>query len=98
MYNAHHSDSEGKSADDIITMVTTCDTKGHHSLRNLDEQDYQLIMSPHGWLDGATIHSTQLVMKDMPEPLRKVLEDKAIPVVLESDSVCSQTVLNINQP
>ena len=56
--NAHDFDSEEESADDIeVTMVTTCESERHRSLRNLDEQDYQLIMSPHGWLDGAIIHS-----------------------------------------
>jgi len=52
------SDSEGESADEIeVTMVTTCESETHRSLRNLNEQDYQLIMSPHGWLDGAVIHN-----------------------------------------
>ena len=56
--NAHDSDSEEESADDIeVTLVTTCESERHRSLRNLDEQDYQLIMSHHGWLDGAIIHS-----------------------------------------
>ena len=64
MYSARDSDSEGESADDIeITMVTTCESERHHSLRNLDEQDYQLIMSPHGWLDGAIIHSAQVLLQ-----------------------------------
>ena len=39
-----------ESTDDIeVTMVTSCESERHRSLRNLDEQDYQLIMSPHGW-------------------------------------------------
>lgn len=58
MYNAQDSDSEEESADEIeVTMVTTCESETHRSLRNLNEQDYQLIMSPHGWLDGAVIHN-----------------------------------------
>ena len=60
--NAHDSDSEEESADDIeVTMVTTCESERNCSLRNLDEQDYQLIMSPHGWLDGAITHSAQVL-------------------------------------
>lgn len=61
MYSVQDSDSEGESADDTeLTMVTTCESERHRSLRNLDVQDYQLIMSPHGWLDGAIIHSAQV--------------------------------------
>ena len=64
MYNAQDSDSEGESADDIeVTMVTTCESERHHSLRNLDVQDYRLIMSPHGWLDVAIIHSAQVLLQ-----------------------------------
>ena len=64
MYNAQDSEKEGESADDIeITMVTTCESERHRSLRNLDEQDYQLNMFPHGWLDGAIIHSAQLLLQ-----------------------------------
>ena len=63
MYNAQDSDSEGESADDIeVTMVTTCESERHRSLRNLDLQDYQRIMSPHGWLDGVIIHSAQVLL------------------------------------
>ena len=46
-------------------MVTTCESECHRSLRNLDEQDYQLIMSPHGWLDGAIIHSAQVLLQEI---------------------------------
>lgn len=64
MYNAQDSGSEGESADDIeVTMVTTCESERHRSLRNLDAQDYQLTMSPHGWLDGAIIHSAQVLLQ-----------------------------------
>ena len=64
MYNAQDSDREGESADDIeITMVTICESERHRSLRNLNEQDYQLIMSPHGWLDGAIIHSAHVLLQ-----------------------------------
>lgn len=64
MYNAQDSDSEGESADEIeVTMVTTSESERHRSLRNLDEQDYQLILSPHGWLDGAIIHSAQVLLQ-----------------------------------
>ena len=59
--NAQDSDSEEESDDIEVTMVTTCETERHRPLRNLDEQDYQLIMSPHGWLDGAIIHSAQRI-------------------------------------
>ena len=60
--NAHDSDSEEESADDIeVTMVTTCESEQHRSFRNLDDQDYQLIMFPHGWLDGAIIHIGQVL-------------------------------------
>lgn len=45
--NPHDSDSEEESADDIeVTMVTTCESERHRSVRNLNEQDYQLILSP----------------------------------------------------
>lgn len=49
----------GEESDDEIeiTMVTTCESERHASLRYLDEQDYQLIISPNGWLDGSIIHS-----------------------------------------
>ena len=41
MYNLQDSDSEGESGDDIeVTMVTTCESERHRSLRNLDAQDY----------------------------------------------------------
>ena len=73
MYNAQDSDSEGvltvmtfqdSDSDDIeVTMVTTCESERHRSLRNLDVQDYQLIMSPHGWLNGAIIHSAQVLLQ-----------------------------------
>ena len=64
MYNAQDSDSEGESADDIeVTIVTTCESERHRSLRNLDVQDYQLIMSPHCWLDSAIIHSAQVLLQ-----------------------------------
>ena len=64
MYNAQDSDSEGESADDIeVTIATTCESERHRSLRNLDVQDYQLIMSPHCWLDGAIIHSAQVLLQ-----------------------------------
>ena len=64
MYNAQDSDTKGESADDIeVTMVTTCESERHHSLRNLDTQDYQLIMSPHGWLDSAIIHGAQVLLQ-----------------------------------
>lgn len=64
MYGAQDSDSEGERADDIeITMVTTCESERYRSLRNLDVQDYQLIMSPHGWLDSAIIHSAQVLLQ-----------------------------------
>ena len=64
MYNAQDSDSEGESADDIkITMVTTCESERPCSLRHLYVQDSQLIISPHGWLDGAIIHSAQLLLQ-----------------------------------
>ena len=64
--NAHDSDSDEKSADDIeVTMVTTCESERHRSLRNLDKQDYQLIISPHGWLDGAIIHSAQVLLQEI---------------------------------
>ena len=62
--NAQDSDSEGESADDIeATVVTTCESERHRSIRNLDEQDYQLIISPHGWLDGTIIHSAQVLLQ-----------------------------------
>ena len=64
--NAQESDhdSEEESADDIeVTMVTTSESERYRPLRNLDEQDYQLIMSPHGWLDGAIIHSAQVLLQ-----------------------------------
>lgn len=64
MYNAQDSDSEEESADEIeVTMVTTSESERHRSLRNLDEQDYQLILSPHGWLDGAIIHSAHVLLQ-----------------------------------
>jgi len=64
MCNAQDSDSEEESADEIeVTMVTTSKSERHRSLRNLDEQDYQLILSPHGWLDGAIIHSAQVLLQ-----------------------------------
>lgn len=64
MYGAQDSDSEGERADDIeITMVTTCESERYRSLRNLDVQDYQLIMSPHGWLDSAIIHSARVLLQ-----------------------------------
>ena len=64
MYNAQDSDSEGESADDMeVTMITTCESERSRSLRNLDVQDYLLIMSPHGWLDGAIIHSAQVLLQ-----------------------------------
>ena len=64
MYSAQDSDNEGERADDIeITMVTTCESERYRSLRNLDVQDYQLIMSPHGWLDSAIIHSAQVLLQ-----------------------------------
>ena len=64
MYNAQDSDTKGESADDIeVTMVTTCESERHRSLRNLDTQDYQLIMSPHGWLDSAIIHGAQVLLQ-----------------------------------
>ena len=64
MYNAQDSDSEGESADDIeVTMVTACESERRRSLTNLDVQDYQLIMSPHGWLDGAIVHSAQVLLQ-----------------------------------
>ena len=62
--NAQDSDSEGESADDIeVNVVTTCESQRYRSIRNLDEQDYQLIMSPHGWLDGAIIYSAQVLLQ-----------------------------------
>ena len=64
MYSAQDSDNEGERADDIeITMVTTCESERYRSLRNLDVQDYQLIMSPHGWLHSAIIHSAQVLLQ-----------------------------------
>ena len=61
MYNAHDSDREEESADEIeVTKVTTSKSERHRSLKNLDKQDYQLILSQHGWLDGAIIHSAQV--------------------------------------
>ena len=67
MYSVQDSDSEGESADDTeLTMVTTCESERHRSLRNLDVQDYQLIMSPYGWLDGAIIHYTGTFAENKP--------------------------------
>ena len=64
MYSAQDSDSEGERADDIeITITITCESERYRSLRNLDVQDYQLIMSPHGWLDGAIVHSAQVLLQ-----------------------------------
>ena len=64
MYNVQDSDSEGESADEIeVTMVTTCESERHCSLRNLNVQDYQLIMSPHGWRNGAIVHSAQVLLQ-----------------------------------
>ena len=64
MYSVQDSDSEGESADDTeLTMVTTCESERHRSLRNLDVQDYQLIMSPHGWLDCVIVHSAQVLLQ-----------------------------------
>ena len=64
--NAHDSDSDGESSDDIeVTMVTTYESEPHRSLGNLDEQDNQLIMSPHGWLDHAIIHSAQVLLQEI---------------------------------
>ena len=55
---------QDSDSDDIeVTMVTTCESERHRSLRNLDVQDYQLIMSPHGWLNGAIIHSAQVLLQ-----------------------------------
>ena len=58
MYSAQDSDSEGE-----ITITITCESERYRSLRNLDVQDYQLIMSPHGWLDSAIIHSAQVLLQ-----------------------------------
>ena len=46
------SDSEAESDDDEaeVTIVTTCESERHGSLENLDEQGYQLIITPTGWL------------------------------------------------
>lgn len=64
--NAHDSDSDEESSNDIeVTMVTTYESERHCSLGNLDEQDYQLIMSPHGWLDHAIIHSAQVLLQEI---------------------------------
>lgn len=62
--NAHDSDSEEESADDIeVTMVTKCESERNGSLKNLDEQDYQLIISPRGWLDCSIIQSAQVLLQ-----------------------------------
>ena len=53
--NAHDPDSEEERAE----------SERHRSLGNLDEQDYQLIMSPHGWLDDKIIHSAQVLLQEI---------------------------------
>ena len=64
--NAHDSDSDEENADNIkVTMVTTCESERHRSLGNLDEQDYQLIMLPHSWLDDAIIHGAQVLLQEI---------------------------------
>ena len=49
--SVNDSDIEEESDDVEVTMVTTCEFERHASLKNLDEQDYQLINAPNGWLD-----------------------------------------------
>lgn len=58
------SDIEEESGDDVeVTMVTTCESERHASLKNLDEQDYQLINAPNGWLDCSIIQSAQVLLQ-----------------------------------
>ena len=56
--SVNDSDIEEESGDDVeVTMVTTCESERCASLKNLDEQDYQLINAPNGWLDCSIIQS-----------------------------------------
>ena len=92
MYNAQDSDNEGERADDIeVTMVTTCESERHRSLRNLDVQDYQLIMSPHGWLDGAIIHSAQVLLQKI-NPLIEGFQRPTLGPVLNFSVVSGEFV------
>ena len=56
LVSVNDSDIEEESGDDVeVTMVTTRESERHASLKNLDEQDYQLINAPNGWLDCSII-------------------------------------------
>lgn len=56
--NAHDSDSEEESAGDIeVTMVKTCESEGHCSLRKLNEQEYKLFLNFYCFLNH-TFEST----------------------------------------
>ena len=56
--SVNDSDIEEESGDGVeVTMVTTCESERRASLKNLDEQDYQLINAPNGWLDCSIIQS-----------------------------------------
>ena len=90
--NALDSDSDEESADDIeVTTVTTCESECHWSLGNLDEQDYQLIMSPHGWLDGAIFHGTQVLLQEV-NPLIEGFQCPALSPVRNSSVVSGKFV------
>ena len=59
-------DSSSESGDDLeITKVTVCEPDRRSSLGNLVEQDYQLILSPAGWLDCSIIHHAQVLLHDV---------------------------------
>ena len=63
LVSVNDSDIEEESGDVEVTMVTTCESERHASLKNLDEQDYQLINAPNGWLDCSIIQSAQVLLQ-----------------------------------
>ena len=51
LVSVNDSDIAEESGDEVeVAMVTTCESERHASLKNLDEQDYQLINAPNGGL------------------------------------------------
>ena len=63
LVSVNDSDIEEESGDVEVTMVTTCESERHASLKNLDEQDYQLINAPNSWLDCSIIQSAQVIYR-----------------------------------
>ena len=66
LVSVNDSDIEEES-DDV--EVTTCECERHASLKNLDQQDYQQINAPNGWLDCSIIQGAQVLLQKI-NPLK----------------------------